>query len=166
MEAEEGPRITLRPIRDEDLPLLYRIYASTRQEELAAVDWTPEQKAAFLRMQFDAQHAHYQKHYRGAEFSLVLCDGAPVGRLYVGRWREEIRLVDVALLPEHRGAGIGTRLLRRLFAEAEAAGKPVRIHVEQMNPALRLYERLGFRRIGDHGVYHLMEWRAGAVELR
>jgi len=153
---------TLRPATDDDLPFLRRLYASTRREELAQVDWPEAQKEAFLRMQFEAQHRHYREHYPRARFDVVLVDGEPAGRLYVDVWRDQIRLVDVALLPVHRGRGLGTRLIRSVLDQGEADGKPVTIHVEQFNPALRLYERLGFRRIGEHGVYHLMEWRPDA----
>ncbi|MGH8603206.1 MAG: GNAT family N-acetyltransferase, partial [Gammaproteobacteria bacterium] len=83
----------------------------------------------------------------------MLLDERPVGRLYLARWPSEIRIVDLALLPAHRNAGIGTRILSDLLAEAGRAGKPVRIHVEKLNPALRLYERLAFTRIADKGVY-------------
>ena len=152
--------VTLRPIRDEDMEILFRVYASTRAEEMAmVVDWTEEQKEAFLRMQFQAQHAWYQEHYIGAQFDLLLVDGAPAGRLYVHRRESEIRLVDISLLPEFRGSGAGTKLLRELMSEAEAAGKPLTIHVEKYNPAMRLYLRLGFKPIDDRGPYDLMEWR-------
>lgn len=158
------PAATLRRVAPGDEELLYRIYASTRSEELAPVPWTAAQKEAFLRMQFRAQSLDYGANYPAAEFLVILVAGEPAGRLYVDRRDDELRIVDIALLPEHRGAGIGGALLRELLAEAAAAGKPVRIHVESMNPALRLYERLGFRRTDDHGIYHLMEWTAGAGE--
>lgn len=162
-QAAPAASVTLRPITPEDAPFLYRVYASTREEELAVVDWTPDQKAAFLQMQFDAQHAYYQQHYAGAAFQLVLVGGEPAGRLYLARWPEELRIVDISLLPAYRGAGIGTRLIREILAGAAASGKVVRIHVEQYNPARRLYERLGFAPVGEHGVYVLMEWRPGAA---
>jgi len=162
-ETSTAP-LTLRPITDADEGFLFRLYASTREEEMKLTDWTQEQKAAFLRMQFDAQHRHYQEHYAGARFDVVLAGGEPVGRLYVDRtperWDDEIRLVEVALLPEHRGRGLGSRLLGELMDEARAAGKRLTIHVETFNPAMRLYERLGFRPISEYGMYHLMEWRA------
>jgi ribosomal protein S18 acetylase RimI-like enzyme len=152
------PRITLRPIGPEDMDLLLRVYRSTREEELAMiVDWTAEMKAAFIRQQFNAQHVWYQEHYEGASFDVILVDGVPAGRLYVHRRPKEIRLVDIALLPELRKGGIGTSLLRDLLAEGDEARKPVTIHVEIYNPAMRLYERLGFRPIEDRGVYRLME---------
>lgn len=154
--------ITLRTAEPSDLPFLYRVYASTRMEELAQVDWTDEQKEAFLQMQFTAQHSHYQEYYPEAAFQVILVDGEPGGRLYVSRWPDQIRIVDIALLPEHRNAGIGSALLKDLMAEATAANKPLTIHVEQYNPAMRLYERLGFVKIGERGVYYLMEWRPTA----
>lgn len=150
--------ISLRPIEPADHGFLYTVYASTRTEELAPVPWTDEQKAAFLRQQFNAQHAHYQKHYGDARFEIILRDGEPVGRLYVARWPSEIRIVDIALLPAHRNAGIGGQLLRELLAEGAAAGKTVSIHVERFNPAMRLYQRLGFTEVADLGVYAMMEW--------
>ena len=153
--------VTLRPVRPDDEELLCRVYASTRTEELAAVPWSEERKAAFLRMQFETQHRYYQEHYAGAEFSVVLAGGRPAGRLYVARWPEEIRLVDISVLPEHRGRGVGSKLLGDLLREGEEKGLPVRIHVERMNPALRLYERLGFRVAADRGVYLFLEWRPG-----
>lgn len=153
-------RITLRPIGPDDMDLLLRVYGSTREEEMALViDWTAEQKAAFVRHQFEAQHAWYRDHYEGAQFDVILVDGAPAGRLYVHRRPAEIRLVDITLLPEFRQGGLGTSLLRDLLAEGEAAGKPVTIHVETFNPAMRLYERLGFSPIEERGPYRLMEWR-------
>lgn len=153
------PAIALRPIRDEDADFLCSVYASTRTEELAPVPWPDEQKAAFLRQQFEAQHAHYQSYYHDTRFDTILADGEPVGRLYVARWPEEIRLVDIALLPEHRGRGIGTRLIRELFAEAAPEGKRVTIHVEMESPAIGLYERLGFERQYDDGaLYCFMAW--------
>jgi GNAT superfamily N-acetyltransferase len=152
--------ITLRPIREEDLEFLLRLYATTRADEMAMVtDWTDEQKDAFVRMQFQAQHAWYQEHYGDAQFDLVLMDGSPAGRLYVHRRNAEIRLVDISLIPELRGKGVGSALLRELMAEAEGAGKPLTIHVEKYNPAMRLYLRLGFKPIEDRGPYDLMEWK-------
>ena len=163
MKAPATNGVTLRPVRPGDEELLYRVYASTRQEELAQTGWSEGQKASFLRMQFDAQSRHYREHYERAELSVILQDERPVGRLYVVRWPEEIRIVDIALLPEYRGAGIGTGLLDDLISESERRGKPISIHVERFNPALRLYERLGFREVEDKGVYLLMERSPGAA---
>ncbi|HEX8228498.1 MAG TPA: GNAT family N-acetyltransferase [Chloroflexia bacterium] len=156
--------ITLRPIEQGDMEFLYRAYSSTREMEMAMVDWTDEQKQAFLQMQFSAQHSHYQQHYTTAAFLVILADGQPAGRLYVDRWEDQIRIVDILVVPEYRNAGIGTALLKALIAEGAQSGKPVTIHVEQYNPALRLYERLGFTRIAERGVYYLMECRTGALE--
>jgi ribosomal protein S18 acetylase RimI-like enzyme len=150
--------VTLRPIRPDDKPFLFGVYASTRLEELAPLGWSAEQQAAFLTQQFTAQHQYYQANYADADFQVIVRDDRPVGRLYVARWPEEIRLIDIALLPEYRNAGIGSRLIDELLVEAAATGRPVRIHVEKFNPALRLYQRLGFSQIADRGVYWFMEW--------
>ncbi|HET7461160.1 MAG TPA: GNAT family N-acetyltransferase [Longimicrobium sp.] len=158
--------LTLRPITDDDLPFLLRLYGTLRADELAQVPWSDEQKAAFVLQQFEAQHAWWTEHYTGARFDLVLLNGKPAGRLYVDVWEKEVRIVDIALLPEFRGGGLGTLLLRRVFKEGDAARKPVSIHVEVFNPARRLYERLGFVQKGMHGdVYLLMERPVGGAAL-
>lgn len=155
-------RVTLRPIRGEDAPLQLRIYASTRAEELAQVDWSEAQKDAFLRQQFDAQSRHYAVHFPDARFDVIECDGDAAGRLIVWRGPDEIRVVDIALLPAFRGRGVGEGLLRPILDEAAVLGLPVRIHVERANPARRLYARLGFAPIGEQGIYFQLEWRAAA----
>ncbi|HEV3165935.1 MAG TPA: GNAT family N-acetyltransferase, partial [Isosphaeraceae bacterium] len=116
------------------------------------------QKRAFLDMQFRAQHQFYHERFSQASFQLILRDGHPIGRLYVDRREDEIRIIDIAILPEHRNAGIGGVLLRALLSEAGEVGKPVRIHVEHYNRAMTLYQRLGFVPISEQGVHILMEW--------
>jgi len=150
--------LSLRPIRPEDDSFLARVYASSRAEELAVTGWPEELKADFCRRQFDAQSAYYAANYPGAAFQIIERDGWPIGRLYVARWEKEIRIVDITLLPESRGGGIGTKLLRDLQNEARAAGKSLTIHVERFNRALTLYQRLGFKEVEDKGVYLLMRW--------
>lgn len=150
--------LTLRPITPGDKDFLYRVYTSTREDELALVDWPETEKDAFLEMQFLAQHSFYLEQFAQADFDLILLNEEPVGRLYLDRREDEIRIIDIALLTEHRRKGIGSRLLKEILAEAASAGLPVRIHVERYNPALHLYYRLGFQKIADQGVYYLMEW--------
>lgn len=157
MDSSLQPSVSLRPVTEADHDFLAAVYASTRAEELLATDWTDEQKAQFCLMQFAAQDAHYRQHYTTAEYSVIEADGIPAGRLYVDRWTKEIRIMDIALLPEQRGRGIGTRLLLELIEEATRAKKLLSIHVERMNPALNLYRRLGFQMAEDKGVYLLME---------
>lgn len=155
------PEISFRPICVQDEEFLYRLYASTREEELAITDWSVAQKESFLRMQFAAQHRHYQEHYAGTSFDLILADGEPIGRLYVARWSREFRLVDIALIPAWRNRGIGRALIEDLLAEAEQCGLPVSVHVECFNPAQHLYYSLGFEKIADKGVYYLLERKPG-----
>ncbi|MEM7221457.1 MAG: GNAT family N-acetyltransferase [Pseudomonadota bacterium] len=152
--------LSVRSIGPGDDGFLYKLYSSTREEELAPLDWSEEQKAGFLRMQFDAQHHFYTEQFTEARFDILERGGEQVGRFYVDRRAKEFRVIDIALLPEHRGGGLGGALMADLLDEAAAAGKPVSIHVERYNPAMHLYLRLGFVPIEDQGVYELMEWRA------
>lgn len=159
-----APEIALRPVRDDDRTLLLRVYACTRERELAMVPWSDEQKAAFVVQQFEAQDLHYRTHYaEDSAFDVVLLDGEPAGRLYVARWEGELRIVDVALLPAARGRGVGGRLLRSLLEQAAAEGRSVTIHVEPSNPARRLYERLGFELEREGEIYLFMRARPGAA---
>lgn len=151
-----GIGLTFRPIAEADLPFLAGVYASTRAEELALTSWNDAQKAAFLDMQFQAQHAHYQKYYPNADWLVMTHGGGDIGRLYIERWPREHRIIDITFLPAYRGKGFGSALLADLIDEARAVGKAVSIHVEKHNPAMRLYLRLGFTVAEDKGVYDLM----------
>jgi len=159
MTLDAMPGIGLRPFQDDDLPFLQRVYAEARADEMAMIpDWDQAQKDHFLSWQFCAQHDHYLKHYPDASYQLIVKDGEDVGRLYVARMHNEIRLMDIALLTEFRGHGIGGRLIQELLAEADRVRKFISLHVEEQNPAKRLYERLGFKVAGEVGVYQLMHW--------
>lgn len=151
--------LSLRPITKSDESFLYALYASTREEELSTVQWSEQEKESFLRMQFTAQHTYYRQQYPAASFQILLSEEQAVGRLYVHRRPEEIRLIDIALLPEFRNRGIGSSLMKQLFSEGAAAGLPVRFHVERNNPAaVRFYERLGCRTVHHTDLHFFMEW--------
>ncbi len=149
--------IEVRPERAEDEAFLFELYASTRAEELDAWGWPAEMREKFLRMQFKAGQG-YRTTFPAAEFQIVLVDGQPAGRLVIHRSRDELRIVDVALLPERRGAGIGSALLQRILGEAAATGKPLRLSVLKANRARRFYERLGFASVGKTELHLEMEW--------
>ena len=150
--------IRLRPETPEDADFLFRLYASTRADEMKLVPWNDSQKGAFLRMQFAAQSTHYHRYYPDASYEVILREGQAIGRLYIHRNADAIHLLDIALLPQHRGGGIGGRLLNDILLEATAQGKRVQIHVERENPAMHLYTRLGFHVVEDKGIYYFMEW--------
>jgi ribosomal protein S18 acetylase RimI-like enzyme len=152
--------ITLRSVSSADEAFLREVYSSTRTEELAQVPWDDQQKAAFLRMQFEAQDRYYHEVYPNGAFDVILIEGEPAGRLYVNRGSDEVRIIDIAMMPAYRNRRIGTHLIGALQAEAALARKPLRIHVERFNPAMRLYERLGFQPIADRGVYLFLEWKS------
>ena len=150
--------VSIRPMRspeDDDFDL--SVYGSTRLEELAVLGWTPEQVDGFVRMQYQAQSRHYRQYYPGAAFSIVTVAGESAGRLIVARSDREILIIDIALLPGYRSAGIGGFLVRRLLAEAEEAALPLRCHVEISNPARGFWEHLGLVPVRIDGAHILME---------
>lgn len=156
--------LKFRAINHDDQDFLRSVYASTRKEEMELLsDWSSQQKNEFLNQQFLAQHDHYQKHFCSASFQVISYDDVPIGRLYLDRRSDEIRIVDIALLPEYRGQGFGTYILKKIHLEAIKFHLPVRIHVEKNNPAMQLYDRLGYVAIEDKGVYLLMEYPLGAL---
>ena len=156
--SSQVPDITLRPVGPGDHEFLVEVYGSTRAEELALVPWTSEQQQAFIRSQFAAQQDHYAQKYPAASHDIIMSDNRQVGRLYVARLDHEIRIVDITLLPGERNAGIGSHLIKQLLAEAERTGRAVRIYVEEFNPSLHLFERLGFSPIEQQGFHRLMQW--------
>lgn len=160
--ALAGRGVGLRPQVEADVPFLRRLYVSLRWEEVSRVPhWDDAARLAFLADQHARQHHHYTTHYTRSDFLIIERDGAPVGRLALDRGHPaDLRVVDIALLPEARGQGFGTAFLAAVQAEARAEGKRVSIHVEGENPAKRLYARLGFREVSRNGPYRLMEWAA------
>lgn len=159
-------QITLRPAGAEDEEFLYEVYAGTRRDEVAAWGWGEAEQEAFLRMQSAMQQRAYGMEYPGAEQRVVVRDGRAVGRMIVARAEGEWRLVDIALLPAERGAGIGRALVAGLQAEAARAGRVLRLQVDKANRARRLYERLGFVPIGESATHWHMEWRPAGQDAR
>lgn len=151
--------VTLRPVSQDDEAFLFQLYSQARIDEMGARDWDPKQQEFFLRMQFNAQQQFYQAEYADADYRIILLDQQPVGRIVIARRGDEMLVVDIALMPEQRNAGIGTLLLREIMAEAMQTGKPIRLQVTKFNPAIRLYERLGFSKVGETGTHFLMEWK-------
>lgn len=148
--------LSLRLADDADGPFLCAVYASTRADELQAVPWSDDDRQRFLQSQFALQHTHYRTHYANTQFLVVLHADVPIGRLYLSRGSDDIRLMDIALLPAWRGRGIGRALLAALLDEADAAGHAVSLHVERDNPVQRHYARTGFVLVDDGPVYQFL----------
>ena len=151
--------LSFRRARDADLPFLARVHAASRADAFAAAPWPDAKKAAFVNMQFNLQHLHQRKHHPHADWLVIMRGGADAGRLYLERRGSWHRIIDIALLPEHRAKGAGEALLRDLMDEAASCGKALWIHVEKINPAMRLFRRLGFTVEEDNGLYEQLQWR-------
>lgn len=151
--------IDLRAVTERDQDFLFSVYASTRADEMNLVDWSTEQKVAFLHMQFEAQTRHYSLYYPNAEYKVIERAGVSLGRLIVEDRGDHFLIMDIALLPQYRGAGIGTFLLQELKQEAIRLNLPLVLRVEFFNPAIRLYDRLGFVKTREvNAVYQEMAW--------
>jgi len=155
----ESGGIGLRPEAPDDAPFLQQLYVSTRWTELAVTGWPDEAKLAFLHDQFRLQRRHYTTYYVDTDFAIIEHERSPIGRLYLDWSAREVRIVDVALLPEWRGQGIGGALLQAVLDRAGIEDLTATIHVEHVNPAQRLYQRLGFQFVEERGPYWLMAWQ-------
>lgn len=149
--------IRYRPMSERDYAFIETLYASTRADELAPLDWTDAMKRDFLAQQHRAQHHHYQNHYPGAEWLIIEREGEAIGRLYLAPFPGTLRIVDIALIPEMRRRSLGTAILKDVIELASDQGRGVSIHVEKNNPARSLYASLGFTVRADVGAYDLME---------
>lgn len=154
----------LRALRNEDLPWLHDLYATTRAEEMASVPWPDSIRRAFLDQQFALQHRHYMAHFADADFlAIEYHEHGPIGRYYLQRTAPEHLIVDICLFPGLRGSGVGSTLIRDSQHEAAMQGRGMLLHVKGHNAgARRLYERLGFHAEGEPGSHQLMRWRPSA----
>jgi RimJ/RimL family protein N-acetyltransferase len=170
-----SPDVVLRPVVAQDAPLLLRIYADTRADELALTDWDESRREQFVRMQFDAQNAHYTRHFPGSSHHIIVLrdfretseigpdSGRDIGRLWLDERDDALHILDISLVTDARGKGIATRMLRDLAQRAHGGGRRLSIFVEWPNAARRLYERLGFVAVGQaQGIHQLMTWPAPA----
>src|SRR5687767_10039287 len=138
---------SLRSETDQDRPFLISLYAETRADEMAMVPWNEDLKRVFVESQFDAQRAHYHEQFPHATFDVVLSKGDPVGRLYVLRNPDQIRILDLHIANGRRAHGIGTHFIDLLKTEAATAGLPLRVYLEVTSPYIALFERRGFTAI-------------------
>ncbi len=151
--------LSFRPVDiQNDLSFLASVYASTRLHEFESIDWGGKRVNDFLNMQFNIQHTYYRQTWPDAKYLIILHDGKKIGRLYKDYREDEIRIIDIALLNQYRRKGYGQIVMQGIIAEAAQSGRCVRIHVDKQSPAKRLYDRLGFARIGGTEIYDLMEW--------
>ncbi len=160
---KESKTVALRPAQPQDEVFLAAVYASTREDELAMTPWDAAQREAFVKFQFEAQQQFYQTEYPQAQHQVILLGDERAGRLYVDRRAGEIRILDLTLLPQHRGRGIGSPLIEQLKGEAAGAGKPLTISLENFNRSRRLFERLGFAPVSENGFHILYEWKPAAA---
>ena len=149
--------IELRPAVEKDDSFIETVYCSTREDELKITNWTELQKRSFIIMQSMAQLAEYKTKFPGAAYRVINYNKQDAGRFYTWENDNEIRLIDITLLPKFRGKGIGTSLLQDLIKKSEKVQKKISLHVDPVNPALQLYLRLGFIYIKNNGLHYYME---------
>lgn len=151
--------VSRRAANENDRIFVQKLYVATRRAEFTGIGWDAAQIENFLVMQFDLQSRAYAMQFPGAAHSVIEFEKKAVGRLIVYSGAEETRLVDIAILPEFRGRGIGIFTMRELQREATAENKTLVLRVLKTNDrAVAFYEKLGFVR-ADENLYWAMNWR-------
>lgn len=155
------PACTLRPARLDDIPFLRELYCSFREDELARIPWSPDDKRAFLVQQFDLQHRYYIAAFTQTAFLIIEKDGASIGRLYINLSADVWHIIDIGFLPEWRGQGLGSATMKAV-QDAATTGESLGIvlHVDRNNRrAYDLYRALGFTDTETTDTHIGMEWR-------
>lgn len=152
--------ISLRPVRADEGNFWREVFYDSRREHFLTLGLNENDLNNLLEFQFQAQELDYKKNYPRASNDVVLFGDAPVGRVILSTEHNDLHLIDIAVLTEFRGRGFGTQILEWLFEESRRINLPIRFYVEKINPAFRLYERLGFKVVADINSHFQMEWRA------
>lgn len=150
-------RVLRRPVCAADHPFLLELYASTREAEMAMVPWTPQQKRAFVEMQFAGQLAGYRDTHPDGTHEIIMAGEHPAGRIWLDRSGPEVHILDITIDPARRNSGIGSGVLREILAEADSTARTVTLYVEDFNRSRALFERLGFRLAQQDGFQLLLE---------
>ena len=151
--------IQLRQVRAEDEAFLFALFRSSRETEFAPLP--QPQRETLLRLQYEAQARGYAARFSHLDDSIIESCAQAAGRVLLNREAEELRLVDIAVIPELQRQGIASKVLKSLMAEAETTRVSLRLNVWHSNPALSLYLRLGFCEIAASDTYCELEWRPG-----
>lgn len=162
LQASPATGLTSAVAGPHDEAFLYELYASVRQDEVAAWGWPAAEQHAFIRAQYECQRQSYSLYYPHSVDKIVLWHDDRVGRILTARVADDIALVDLAILPAYRSRGLGTKLIHELQEVARTGGLGLRLHVLLGSPAQRLYTRLGFRENGDGRFPYIgMRWEPG-----
>jgi len=155
--------VSSRPEAAEDEPFLQRLIMQTISEQLMAWSWPEPMREHLLGIQCTARRAAHAG-LPGRESRILSADGHDAGWLVVADLEDEVRLLEIMVLNEQRGKGIGSAGIGEVLAAAARAGKPARLTVDVLNSrAIALYQRLGFARIGGNEVQQVMERSAAGA---
>jgi ribosomal protein S18 acetylase RimI-like enzyme len=150
--------VSLRPESPADDAFLRHLILESVAEELGAAAWPEPMRSHLLGVQVAGRRQSRRVDFPDADSLVIQADGEDAGWLVAASMPEEVHIVDIMVMPEMRGMGIGAAAIQVILSSAADAGKPVRLSVNPMNQgAIRLYERLGFRKIGEDEIQHFME---------
>jgi len=150
------PQITLRRAAPADEVFLQRLF---RETHTSVRDLPEPLRGALAAMQYRARALSYASAYPQSEDWILCLDPAtPIGRQLIAHHAGSLYLIDLAVLPEYQGQGIGTQILQGCISSAARDGLALRLTVAQGNPAKLLYQRLGFTTHAEDEVNLEMVW--------
>jgi ribosomal protein S18 acetylase RimI-like enzyme len=142
--------VKLRPTTAEDAEFLYQLLKTTMREYVDQTwSWDEDWQRSYFEMRFDP-----------AKNKIIVLDNRDIGVIATEKSEDEIVLSSLYILPEYQGRGIGTRLIKELLARAFRDGLAVGLRVLKVNPARRLYERLGFVVVEEAETHYYMKAEA------
>ena len=148
--------IYLRQVCTEDEAFLFALFCTSREAEFAPL--TQPQRETLLRFQYQAQSLDYAARFPHSQHFIIDFRGQVAGRLLLNREAEELRVVDIAVVPELQRQGIASAVLKSVISEAEASRIALRLSVWHSSPALGLYRRLGFCVRASSATHLELEW--------
>lgn len=139
--------IELRAATQEDATFLYNLLKTTMQEVVAQI-WGWDEHW---------QREHFRENFEPGKERIIVLEGKDIGVISVEQREDEVFLSKIYILPDYQGRGIGTRLVNAVLDQAFRSGLPVTLRVLKVNPAKRLYERLGFVEVKETETHYQMK---------
>ncbi len=152
--------ISIRPATDRDEPFLKQVHEAARLWEFEVLLQTGQEELyhKVVAQQYRSQLQSYEADFPQAHYAVIQWTDRPIGRLYLNYREDEVRVLDIGILPEYRGHGIGEIVLKGICIEAGLRRVPVRLHVHYLSRARAFYQSVGFRQTAEVLPHIAMEW--------
>lgn len=144
-------KISFCPAKKEDYNNLWNLHKATMKKY---VDQTWGWEEEF-------QKEYFQKHFDPEGIQIIDREGAFVGAIQIQDKKSEIFIAKIEISPKFQNQGIGTTILEKIIETLQRTEKPVRLQVLKVNPAKKLYKRLGFETVRENETHFIMKRSTG-----